>query len=418
MRVLMTSFAHATHYFHLVPLAWALRAAGHEVRVASQPSLTDTITGSGLTAEPVGDDSAILELLTAIGGDPTPYQTGLDFAETRDAPLSWTHALGQQTIMSALCFAPLNGDPTIDDMVELVRDWEPDLVIWEPFTYAGAIAAVAGNVPHARLLWGPDVVLNARQQFLRLLERQPPAQREDPLGEWVGWTLDRLGIDPTPAAVEEVLQGRCTVDVAPAELRLSTRGRVLSMRYVPYNGPSVLPRWLRDRPERPRVCFTLGVSVRGTAGADTVSSDLLDALGELDVEVIATLDTSQLEGLRLPDNVRAVDFVPMDALLPTCSAIVHHGGAGTTYTSSVHGVPQIVVASLWDGPLRARLLEEFGAGLAIAPEQLTADSVASAVLRAIEEPALVKGAERLRREMLAMPSPAQVVPELERFARS
>lgn len=62
MRVLLVSFPWKTHFFSLVPLGWALQAAGHEVRVASEPYLLDTITGTGLTAvgvgagaEPIGD---------------------------------------------------------------------------------------------------------------------------------------------------------------------------------------------------------------------------------------------------------------------------------------------------------------------------------------------------------------------------
>ena len=36
------------------------------------------------------------------------------------------------------------------------------------------------------------------------------------------------------------------------------------------------------------------------------------------------------EGFELPDSVMLLDDVPHDWLLPQCSAVVHHGGAGTT----------------------------------------------------------------------------------------
>ena len=36
------------------------------------------------------------------------------------------------------------------------------------------------------------------------------------------------------------------------------------------------------------------------------------------------------EGFDLPDSVMLLDDVPHDWLLPQCSAVVHHGGAGTT----------------------------------------------------------------------------------------
>lgn len=36
------------------------------------------------------------------------------------------------------------------------------------------------------------------------------------------------------------------------------------------------------------------------------------------------------EGFEVPDNVLLLDSCPHDWLLPRCSAVVHHGGAGTT----------------------------------------------------------------------------------------
>ncbi|MEU4618065.1 activator-dependent family glycosyltransferase [Streptomyces umbrinus] len=417
MRILLTSFAHNTHYYNLVALGWALRCAGHDVRVASQPSLTDTITASGLTAVPVGDDGAIIELITEIGGDLVLYQQGMDFADTRDAPQSWEHALGQQTIMSAMCFAPLNGDSTIDDMVALARSWRPDLVLWEPFTYAGPIAAHACGAAHARLLWGPDVVLNARQQFKRLLDERPTEQREDPVGEWLTWTLERHGLAADEDTVEELFAGQWTIDPSAQSLRLPVRGEVVPMRFVPYNGASVIPDWLSEQPDRPRVCITLGVSTRETYGGDDVPfHELLAGLADVDAEIVATLDAGQLpDSGDLPANVRVVDFVPLDALLPSCAAIVHHGGAGTCFTATLHGVPQIVVASLWDAPLKALQLAEAGAGIALAPDKLDVHTLRDAVVHALESPEMAERARRLSEEMLAAPTPAALVPRLERL---
>jgi glycosyltransferase (activator-dependent family) len=418
MRVLITCFAHNTHYYNLVPLAWALRTAGHEVRVASQPALTDVINGSGLTAVPVGDLDSIVELMTRIGGDPTPYQQGLDFAETRDQPLGWEHALGQQTMMTALSFAPLNGDTTIDDLVAVARAWQPDLILWEPFTYAGPIAAHVTGAAHARILWGPDVVLNARRQFLALREAQPEQRREDPMADWLTWTLQRFGVTPNAAAIEEIIAGQWSIDPAPASIRLPVPGHeTVPMRFVPYNGPSVIPDWLHTPPARRRVCVTLGVSARETFGRDAVPfEDLLHALGDVDAEIVATLDAGQLSDRdSLPGNIRAVDFVPMEALLPSCAAIVHHGGAGTGYTATLAGVPQIIVAALWDAPLKARLHAEAGAGIDLPPHKLDAAALRDAVVRALEDPSLTAGARRLREETLTDPAPAHLVPVLEQL---
>ena len=54
MRVLVVTWGWRSHLYPLVPLAWALRAAGHDVVVAGPPDLVDVITGAGLPAVPVG----------------------------------------------------------------------------------------------------------------------------------------------------------------------------------------------------------------------------------------------------------------------------------------------------------------------------------------------------------------------------
>ncbi|MFJ6837235.1 hypothetical protein [Streptomyces sp. NPDC091209] len=54
MRVLVVPFPWKAHVFNLVPLAWSLRTAGHEVRAACWPDLLDAVTSAGLTAVGVG----------------------------------------------------------------------------------------------------------------------------------------------------------------------------------------------------------------------------------------------------------------------------------------------------------------------------------------------------------------------------
>ena len=46
MRVLVTTAAEKPHFLGLVPLAWALRSAGHEVVVASQPELAGAVSAA------------------------------------------------------------------------------------------------------------------------------------------------------------------------------------------------------------------------------------------------------------------------------------------------------------------------------------------------------------------------------------
>ncbi|MEV4432804.1 activator-dependent family glycosyltransferase [Streptomyces sp. NPDC049585] len=415
MKVLLTAFAMDAHLNGVVPLAWALRTAGHEVRVASQPALTGSITRAGLTAVPVGTDHRIDEVMGAAAPGVFALHGNPDYLEVRPELLGGDFLVASHTMLTAVYYAVINNDSMVDDLVDFVRWWRPELVIREPFTFAGAVAAQAGGAVHARLLWGPDLFLRMYDRFRQVLDAAPAALRDDSLREWLTWTLGRYGEEFHP----DVVTGQFTIDQMPPGARLDMHRPVVGMRFVPYNGPlpAVVPHWLRRDPERPRVCLTQGITERsGTGFAGMAGAgEVLEAIAELDAEVVATVRPAARAALPvLPSNVRIVDSVPLHAVLPGCAAVVHHGGAGTWATAALYGVPQLVLARQWDDVFRARRLEELGAGLCLAQEPGGgAEAVRKGLARLLEEPSFAQSAGRLRREMLATPSPNAVVPLLE-----
>lgn len=416
MRVLFTSIAHTTHYYSMVPLAWALRCAGHEVRVASQPALADDVTRSGLTFVPVGDDHGWEELLFKIASvEPARDAQRIDFRDLLDDP-DPEALLGFYIMLVPTLFGTVNNDSMVDDLVEFATDWKPDLVCWEPLTWAGAVAAKVTGAVHGRLLWNSDVLGATRRYFLDAWEKLPEELRDDPMREWLTWTLRRFGQEFD----ETVVEGQWVVDQQPPSLRLPTKQLSLPMSYVPYNGPSVVPEWVREKPERPRVCVTIGMSARSGNGFSSIElPELVEALASLDVELIVTVKADQrAEFGPLPDSVRLVDRVPLHALLPTCSAIVHHGGAGTECTALRSGVPQVVLPEIWDTTWKAALLEENGVALTEPANALDPASVRRKLERVLTEPSFRKRAAELRHEVLTQPSPAEVAAELERLVRT
>ncbi|MER5808615.1 activator-dependent family glycosyltransferase [Streptomyces sp. NPDC002033] len=412
MRVLFTTFSERAHFYSQVPLAWALRAAGHEVRIASQPKLTDTITEAGLTAVPVGEDHRLAEMQkdhADAWGDGAGFG-GLHQGEGETATLE--EQLRRQKLLTNLYNGPINNDAFVDGLVEFARGWQPDLIIWEPQTYAGAVAARVVGAAHARLMWGPDVMMRSRETFLARMAEQPEAERCDPLAEWLTGLLERHGATFDP----EVITGQWTIDPCPAGVRLPVGVNTVPMRYVPYNGPAVVPDWLREEPTKPRVCLTMGGSLREHIGHDGFPISALGMFADLDIDLIATLVPFPGEtDPQVPDNARVIPFVPMHALLPTCSAIVHYGGGGTWSTALTYGVPQLLIPKIWDTVAKAEHLQEEGAGLFVHADNVTGEALHDALARLIEEPSFKENALRLRDGMRADPSPAELVATLEKL---
>ncbi|GAA3475643.1 activator-dependent family glycosyltransferase [Streptomyces yanii] len=430
MRVLFTVYAAKTHFYNMVPIAWALRAAGHEVCVASQPQVVEAISRSGLAAVPVGEEES-MPGRPAQDGDHVTSGTSwrnlnAGVTETRPEALTWDYVLGTFTVACSTHYEHATGGRAmLDDLVEFARSWRPDLVIWDAMTFAGPVAARASGAAHARMLFGVDHIGRMYDKYTELLGRQEPERRDDPVGDWLAGRLARFGCEFHEGLATEMMTGQWTIDPTPSWMQVPLDLPYHPVRYVPYNGPTAVPDWVHRSPERPRVCLTLGMTAREVLGGDVFSvQDLLESVAELDIEVVATLNSDQLGELRaLPENVRAVEFVPLNELLPSCSAVIHHGGFGTLGNALVHGVPQIIAPGrYWDELDFGRCLEERGAGMLLEHERLSGealkskvdgDSLQSKISRILEDPSYRENAERIRQEIQRTPSPRALVAELE-----
>jgi glycosyltransferase (activator-dependent family) len=416
MRVLFATQAERTHFLGLVPLAWALRAAGHEVRVASQPHLESVAAGAGLPFAAVGRDHHFARISRDGRAD---RHLDFDMAEDRDEVLTWDHLLQGYRGVVTWWWRTVN-DPMFDDLVALCREWRPDLVVWEPSTYAAPVAAQACGAAHVRHLWSVDLFSRVRRTFLARMGERPASEREDPLAAWLGARAARYGVDFS----ETLVHGQATIEQVPSPLRVDTPPHLeyLPVRYVPYNGRAVVPDWLRTPPARPRIGLSLGTTAALRLGGYTVDvATLLEGLAELDVEVVATLPATEQRKLgAVPGNARLVEYVPLHALAPTCAAMVTHGGPGTVLTGLAHGVPQLLSpnARMFDIPVLAGLVEEAGAGRVVDPDRLDAATVAEGVRALLEDPRHTRAAHALRARMEAMPTPADLARTLTGLTRT
>jgi glycosyltransferase (activator-dependent family) len=421
--VLIVTFPWKTHLFHLVPLAWSLRTAGHEVRVATEPDLLDAVTGAGLTAVGVGSGETMAERQRRAWrektqpmpeeapplGEPAPL---FDLRPDRER-LDWKELTRLYDTL-VVPRAWLANDTMMDDLVEFSRQWRPDLVLWNSVTYAGGVAAAASGAVHGRVLYLIDVFTRMRQDYLHASSLLPPAARVDPLADWLGGWAGKYDCDFS----EDLVNGQFTIDQLPEPFRLDHGLTTLDMQYVPYNGPAIVPRWVMERPRRPRVLMTFGLSSRDWPELGVVSAtgiqEILDAVSDLKIELVLTLPAALQHKLRrVPDNTRLVEFVPLAAILPSCAAVVHHGGIGSFGSSLRYGVPQLLISQALDAPLKFQLLDRTEAGTWIKPAELTGPGVRAGLVRLLEDRSFQAGADRLRQQVLAMPTANDLARNLE-----
>lgn len=184
------------------------------------------------------------------------------------------------------------------------------------------------------------------------------------------------------------------------------------MRYVPFNGGMVVPHWLRDLGAQPRIVVTEGTTDPGDKSGRL--GRILAAAPEVDAEFVLAVDPKvAAQYAPLPTNVRAPGWVPLTDLLRGAAGLVHHGGAGTTLNAIYAGVPTVTIPDQIPRHVNSKAMNALGACVNISVDQIGAD----VLRRLVEDTSLVEGTARLRAEMMAMPSPAQVVPLLEDLAK-
>jgi UDP:flavonoid glycosyltransferase YjiC (YdhE family) len=390
MRVLFTTWAWGSHFNPMVPLGWALRAAGHEVIVVSHPGFAPTIARAGLSALPAGGPVDLAaELSDAIRR--STWKPGVHNAGTVHDPIK------QRRGLTVLRMAAASADAMADDTLRFTQTWRPDCVVFEPTAFLGPVLAGALGVPSYRLLWTVDFSAS-----ITVVE-----------DELLGGLAARLGAPRVNAL------GDGTLDPCPPRLQTEYGNARQPMRYVPYNGPATVPMWLRAHPRRPRICVTWGTSLQGMGMQDRVlAARVAAALATRNVEVVLAVTEEQSKALGpLPANVIHAGRVPLHLLLPSCTAVVHQGGGGTLMTAMDAGVPQFILPFVPDTVLNAHQVAGTGAGMQLWSGDLSDSDLNAALAGFLDDLEPYRaGAARLRAEHLDQPTPLETVRELERQA--
>lgn len=385
MRVLLASWAWPSHYFPLVPLGWAARAAGHEVVVASQAALIPTITDSGLPAVEVGKNLDFRALMYKPMRGVTAASSSREF---------WRELVATKATEAISTFITL-AETMLNDLLAFVHDWRPHLIVHDTTTYAAPMVAAMLGIPAVRHTWGPDLMC----RFPRLDELLSPM-------------LERHGL--TAAA----LAAATTLDPCPPSMQVESRLHRTWMRYIPYNGPARVPGWSwRDGGRKPRVCVTCGTTSGKLGGeGQSLPARITQALEGVKADVLLAISPEDKAALApLPGHIRAEVMLPLHVVLPQCDLLIQRGGGATTMTALAYGVPQLVVPFLPDHAFNSRQFAKTGAGIALLDGDATNESLRAAIRDLLTKQSYRANAAKVQAEMAAQPSVEEAVGALEQY---
>jgi len=383
MRVLVATTAGSGHLAPLLPFARAMRDAGHDVAVAAPGSFAAVVERAGFVHRAFADAS--------------PDELGAVFGSL--AGMSNTEA---NVVVVREVFGRIDTRSALPGMREIVDGWRPDLVLRESCEFASYLVADQAGIPHVHVAVG----------LASFMELTAPGL-EEPLTELGGGTgLAGLVNAPTVSLLPPSFEDPDCPAGEARRLRDDNEPGVAAGSEVP-----PLPDWW-DGADEPLLYVTFGSVAAGFGLFPDLYRAAIDALAGAPVRVLLTVgDAGDPAALGpLPPNVHVEAWWPQDQVMPHASAMVGHGGVGTTLSGLRAGMPMVVVPLFADQPHNARRVAAIGAGIVVEGGPAALDGLGDAVGRVLGDPSYRAGARRIADEIRSLPPVSEAVPWFEELA--
>ena len=446
MRFLLTCVPGLGHFHPLLSLARALEKAGHVVAVATAPAFADAVTEGGFEFVPAGldwDERRLLETLPE---------------------LRKVAKVSRGEWMMNNIFLDRSPRRMINDLLELIPRWRPDLIIAGSFEYGGPLAAEKSGLPYVNanytVRWNRWILKHAVGRPIAKIRKDIglPADASAGFGRYLdlcfappSWTFEGALLRPglTHLVTAKVL----SLDLPLRQRWWGIRALLLqrifarSLRAHPEQaaiGPTThfigeasdqlerpLPDRLQDMPRQPNIFVSLGTVL--SAEYPDVFDKILTGLRDQPVNLIMTMGGNG-DPARFgpqPPNVRIVRFIAQDELqllLPRVDLCINHAGYGSVMDSLRLGIPLVLLPLVSDAPMNTQMCLSTGVtpdlpaevwGLSpkglpvIRPQRLTPRIICEVAMHALRDPAYRNAARRIQNELSARSSFEQAVRLIE-----
>lgn len=415
-RIVLTSFGSFGDLNPYLGVGRALRARGHEVRLAMPALYRELVEREGLEHRAVHPDLDVQDRALA--------------ARIMD-PVRGTDVLFDEVLLPSL-------ERSVEDLAEAARD--ADLLVTHPAALAGPIVAGELGLRWASSVLAPmsffschDPVVPAPAPWMHALTSRSGAASR--LLLWQTRRITRKWAEPVwalrrarglPDGGNPILEGqhspylvlglfsRVLADPQPDwPEHVTVTGAILHNGPGAADPPPELEAFLRAGD--PPLVFTLGTSAVYAAG-DFYERSVAAAerLGRRAVLLVGS-DPGHLPGRVDPARVFVADFVRHDALFPRAAAIVHQGGAGTLHQALRSGRPMLVVPWAHDQHDNAHRAKRAGVARTLRPSRYRTDRVEREIRTLLEEPAYAERARRVGEIVAAEPGAEGAASALERL---
>jgi len=391
MRALFTVQPAIGHLHPLVPLAQALRDAGHDVAFCSSAGFRPEVEAFGFQAFDAGLDWVAADRSTWTHFPPMPAPHDPAFPD-----------------FVVAVFADITTRAMVPDLLTVTEEWRPNLIVREVMEWSGCLVGELLGIPHASV--GGNAYSGVDSTEIRYF----PGNRFFAATPYARHRAE-FGLPPDPEMHDPFKHLHlCSMPKRWDRPGLAAPANTHYVRHVSVERPGEpLPDWVRELPERPTVYAALGTIAYAMRD---VFELILDALRDEDVNLILAVGQDPSAFSPQPPNVHIERHVPQTRLLPHCDAFISHGGFNSIKESLSCGVPLVVVPIMSDEPYSAERCAALGIGRHLAPDERTPETLRDAVRAILAGPGYRTRAKELSAEMHELPGAERVVELLTTLA--
>ncbi|MEC7762732.1 MAG: glycosyltransferase [Pseudomonadota bacterium] len=357
----------------------AARAAGHEVVLSAPQGFDGMIEAAGLTAAALAVD----------------FQDLLQKPEMQAAFNSLTGRL------KAFRWANEIMNDQLSEIWRIGLDVAPDLILYH---FKGAMGPYLGRrlgVPAVPVALQPGFAATGEYPMFLMGSKDRGALLNRMTHRIIHATM-RMGtnvmvkrwIKATGADVGPLMEVREGYSPTGTPTRLHAFSPALVPRPKDWEPRDVQPGYFFEAPDEayapdpalaafladgPKPIYAGFGSMPGLDHARTTTA-LRGALEKTGQRAVLATGWGGIEGFETGENIHVLDAVPHMWLFPRVSAVIHHGGSGTTHEGLRWGRPSVVCPLFADQPFFGARVAALGAGPApIRQKHLTAENLAAAI---------------------------------------
>lgn len=397
--------------------AVALQQRGHDLLWASGKEVASQLDRAGIALHTMAETGWRWPPPPPLAPDSFPDGTIPDAARAERALDQW---LGVERVR-----------PAVVELLDLCREFAPDVIVGENFMSAASIAAEVIDVPFAVAGWPAfQTTTNPKTDLIATLARDRLAALKTEFKiDGVNWTATDVPAMLSPWLHLSYWSERWFSGISLLDQTQHVGGAAHRVDSLPSDDPSakllngeLMSAEARDGEsimDAPWVFVTLGTSFSSDPNFFIAATHAVEQIDAIPIVALGYDPANLPAGLRerLAPSAIILEQIHFDAVLPSVGAAIHHGGAGTTHALVTHAVPQIVVPHAAEQLHQAYGVARSEVGVGIRPQNVTISALTQVLDQMlVESSPFQNNAQRLQEEFAQLGGVERAAELLENLA--